>query len=280
MKPNVLRSELWEDKKTLDMILDRRIFKELHAVFLDMMMPSSLFQMSELAIMNEVGYEVAWLCYHSGYGDDVDMKQFVKGLHANTIDKKYADIVISLVHAVVRVVNFPPLNVSRHTKQRLKSLNMKSWCGSVINGFIEKMDKEGHIFEESFKPHMALPVAVAKTEAHDERAVYEAAASAAYVVTKERGRTFTLDEIVWYAKNNLTVETALPIQAMLYSLMVDDSTKEEREKVFSIITYIKQNSLCNNFNTFEKPVGVVIMSGVDSMIKENIEIITNNKSNG
>lgn len=52
-------------------------------------------------------------------------------------------------------------------------------------------------------------------------------------------RRFTLDEIVEYAKENLTIETAFHIQLMLHTLMQNDSTMEERKKVSSIPAYIR-----------------------------------------
>lgn len=52
-------------------------------------------------------------------------------------------------------------------------------------------------------------------------------------------RRFTLDEIVEYAKENLTIETACHIQLMLHTLMQNDSTMEERKKVSSISAYIR-----------------------------------------
>ena len=65
-------------------------------------------------------------------------------------------------------------------------------------------------------------------------------------------RRFTLDEIVEYAKENLTIETACHIQLMLHTLMQNDSTKEEREKVSSIPAYIRnRDKVIPNVDTVE-----------------------------
>ena len=230
-----------------------------------------LFRMDEVAMMNEVGYEVTWLSYQSGYGEDVDMDQFVREVYANTGQKEHAEAVMSMVYAVVTLVTFPPLNVSKQTKRALKRLNNDSWCGHYVNDFIKRMNKEGRFFDDSFAPHKeALDLYHERKEYfkqilnHDER-MSEICPAGKIVTPEEKKddvRRFSLDEIVSYAKENLTVETAMPIQSMLYALMVEDGTKEEREKVVSITSHIiNRNNFNLNLNKFEKPVGAVIQTG-------------------
>ena len=280
MRKNLPRHYLWKEKRSLEEFLDHALFKELHNVYLEMEKTPMLFQMDELTILNEVGYEVTWLCYQSGYGNDVDMDQFVREIYANTGQNDHAEAVISLVHAIVTLVNFPPLNVSKHTKQTMKKLNNESWCGHFVNSLIKRMNKEGRFFDESFKPYEdAMELYKERTkyfrqileydekmlgicpENNDESMVCAEEVAADYDEMQDHIRRFTLDEIVDYAENNLTVEMAMPIQGMLYALMVDDGTKEEREKVVSITPHIiNRDHICMNINKFEKPVGAVLQT--------------------
>lgn len=53
-----------------------------------------------------------------------------------------------------------------------------------------------------------------------------------------RVRRFTMDDIVNYAKENLSLDKSVYIQNMLYVFLSKDGTPEERDKVNSITTYI------------------------------------------
>lgn len=53
-----------------------------------------------------------------------------------------------------------------------------------------------------------------------------------------RVRRFTMDDIVNYAKENLSLDKSVYIQNMLYLFLSKDGTPEERDKVNSITTYI------------------------------------------
>ena len=50
----------------------------------------------------------------------------------------------------------------------------------------------------------------------------------------ETVRMFTLDEIVNYAANNLDLTGALPVQNMLYNLLAENGTNDDRHKVNEI----------------------------------------------
>lgn len=237
MKFNIPREMLWEDKKTMDEMLDRPLFNVLHEAFLSLEKEPMLFPMNELDILNEVGYQVTRLCSESRFGMEPDMEQFTREVFAKTGIKDHAMTVISLVHAVVNLVNFPPLNISKQTKRELSKINKDSWCRRLVDSFIKRVINEGCIFDEKFLP---LQRGYRISDVVEERDLndYCMSAEPSFEELQDTSRRFTLDEIVNYAKENLSLDKSAHIQNMLFNLLVVDGTREEREKVASITSYI------------------------------------------
>ena len=242
MIPLKTKELLWKERKTLDEIIQEPLFKALHEAFLYLEKEPMLFPMNELAILNEVGFEVTWLCHESRFGLEPDMNQFIRSVYAHTGLKDHAMTVISMVHAVVMLVDFPPLDISKHTKKELLMLHKDSWCRRYIDAFIKRKTQDVVFFEERFKPY--CDVIDIPEPPEDETEKLEGCCCAEPEVEEEDQhiRRFTLDEIVKYAKENLTIEIAYHIQLMLHTLMQNDSTKEEREKVSSIPAFIRNRN--------------------------------------
>ena len=275
MNTKIPREVLWEDKKTMDELLEDPLFKVLHEAFLYFKKEPLLFPMDELAILNEVGYQVTWLCYHSRFGLEADIDQFNREVFAHTGITDHAMTVVSLVQAVIMLVNFPPLNISKQTKRELTKLNKESWCRRYVESFVRRVLREGYFFKNQFLPHQRdyqIPMA-----AEEEPVVFKCEEPLAdnYQV---RRRSFTLDEIVTYAQENLSLDKSVHIQNMLYNLLVEDGTREELKKVSSITSYIikrdKPDSTHNEI-VLQKHVGTEIQNvaaggtGVNNEIKKD-----------
>ena len=238
MKQRIPREVLWKDRESLDDMFDEPLFKVLHEAFLYFEQEPMLFPLDELAILNEVGYQVTWLCYESRLGLEPDMEQFTREVFAHTGLKDHAMTVISLVHAVVMLVNFPPLNISKHTRHELSKMNKDSWCRRFVDTFVKRVIKEGYLFEEQFLPYQR-DYDIPKVE-EEESGLNECCMSDELSI-EEQGdttRSFTLDQIVKYAQDNLSLDKSADIQNMLFNLLVVDGTRKELEKVASITSYI------------------------------------------
>lgn len=236
------REILWKDRETMDELLQIPLFNALHEVFFYLEKEPMLFPMDELAILNEVGYQVTWLRYESRLGLNPNMEQFTREVFAHTGLKDHAMTVVSLVYAAVELVNFPPLEVSKKAKRELRKMHVDSWCRRYIDSFIRRVIKEGLFFEEQFMPNQDLLDAFLKAIHVEEEQEMQMCAEP-FEEEQDNIRRFTLDEIVDYAQQNLTIEIAYHIQLMLHMLMQNDSTKEEREKVSSIPTYIRNRNI-------------------------------------
>lgn len=235
MNNKIPREVLWEDKKTMDELLEDPLFNVLHEVFLNFEKQPMLFPLDELKILNEVGYQVTWLCYHSRFGLDPDMDKFIREIFAHTGIKDHALTVVSLVQAVITLVDFPPLNISNQTKRELSKLNKESWCRRLVDSFVRRILKDGCFYNNQFLPHIEGYIPMAENE---ETTVLMCAEPSWDEQQKAYCRTFTLDEIITYAQENLSLDKSADIQNMLYNLLVEDGTKEERKKVASITSYI------------------------------------------
>ena len=235
MKPILPREVLWEDKETMDELLEDPLFNVLHEVFLNLERQPMLFPLDELKILNEVGYQVTWLCYHSRYGLEPDMDKFIREIFAHTGIKDHAMTVVSLVQAVVTLVNFPPLNISNFTKRELSKLNKESWCRRLVDSFVRRLLREGCFYNNQFLPHKEDYIPMTEKE---ETAVLTCAEPSWDEQQNAQCRVFTLDEIITYAQENLSLDKSADIQNMLYNLLVEDGTKEERRKVASITSFI------------------------------------------
>lgn len=241
MKPIIPREVLWKERISLDDIMEGPIFKVLHEAFFYFEKEPMLFPMDELAILNEVGYQVTWLCHESRYGLDPDMEQFTREVFAHTGLKDHAMTVISLVYAVVRLVNFPPLDISKYTMRELSKLHKESWCRRYVDTLVRRVLKDGFLFEEKFLPYQsdfAPEFPMAKEEVLNEVNDCYGCAEPAFEEQRDNTRRFTLDQIVSYAEKNLSLDKSVHIQNLLFNLLVADGTREELEKVASIPTNI------------------------------------------
>lgn len=150
------RGMLWHDRETMEDLLQSPLFSALHEVFFYFEKEPMLFPMNELFILNEVGYQVTWLCFKCRKGLTPNMKQFTREVFVRTGLKDHAMTVISLVYAAVELVNFPPLEISKETKQELKKMHKDSWCRRYIDSFIRRVVKEGLVFKERFLPNQEV----------------------------------------------------------------------------------------------------------------------------
>ena len=238
MVNRIPRRFLWKDKETL---LQSPLFNALHEVYFNLEKEPMLFPMDEMVILNEVNFQVTWLCYESRFGLNPDMEQFTREVFASTGLKDHAMTVISLVYATVELVNFPPLEISKEAKRELKKIHKDSWCRRYIDNFIKRLNKEGIFFKESFFLNQEILKAFLKQFPLEEEQEMPMCAEP-LVEEQDDIRRFTVDQIVEYAKENLTIEIAYHIQLMLHTLMQNDSTKEEREKVSSIPAFIRNRN--------------------------------------
>ena len=238
MTNRIPRGILWKDKETL---LQSPVFNALHEVFFTLEKAPMLFPMDEEIILNEVNFLVTWLCYESRFGMNPDMEQFTREVFARMGFEEHAMTVISLVYATVELVSFPPLEISKDAKRELKKIHKDSWCRRYADNFIKRLNKEGIFFEEHFLLNQEILKAFLKEFPVEENQKIPLCAEP---LEEEQDdiRRFTLDDIVDYAKENLTIEIAYHIQLMLHTLMQNDSTKEEREKVSSIPAFIRNRN--------------------------------------
>lgn len=253
MKEKLPREFYWKDF-AMDNLLQSPLFMELHKVFKQLAREPMLFVMDEEKILNEVGYEVTWLCFQDKSKVKENTEQFVRQVYANTGVKEHAEAVMSLVFGIVKVHDWTAYDIGKHMENELKRLNSESWCGHYVIDFIGRMDREGRIFDEIFVPYQ---------ERYEEYpdSYYEEivngsnkqSSRAAEPISEynNKARTFTLEAIVDYAKERMTLEISQPLQLMLYTLLANDGTKEEIELVNSITPHILQrNPVSFNHPTF------------------------------
>lgn len=229
------RQAVWKER-TIDEMMDNKLFAYLHEAFMVMDREPMLFPMDEEEIMNEVGFEVTWLCALSRFGLDPDMEQFKRQVYANTGQHEHAMAVFSLVYAVVKMVSFPPLEVSKWTKNELRRLNKDSHWGKYIENFVRRIDRMGEVFNVRFEVYKPTEYLELEYKEDEKNEVFICAEDEPRIEERRMAyqRTFTLDEIVDYAKTYLSMDSSLPIQNLLYALLCKDGTDEERRKVMSI----------------------------------------------
>ena len=225
-----------------DLLADE-LFAELHRVYQQIEALPKMYPMDELKVLNEVGYQVTWLCWRSGTNECVDMERFVREVYADMGLKDSAEVVFSLVFAVVTLVNCPPLDISRTAIDKLSQLNKVSRCGRLIDNFIAGMNRSGKQFSNRFDPpkdtskvpeNHRQKAATTYCDGEDSDDMLLSEETTDYGFNTAKGRVFTLDDIVDYAQKNLSLDTSQTIQNMLYRLLSEDGTEEEREKVASI----------------------------------------------
>ena len=248
-----LRKMIWKDRPVKE-LTKSKVFQLLHVMFEDLDKEPIIFPMDDLIVLNEVGYEVAWLCYHEAFSHGADMDQFERNVYANMGIDEHAKVVFSMVHIVVDIVNSPALRISRKTRNKLRKLNASSWCARQTRRTIYRIKALGIEIEDEFTPHYTEDIVVEGTRCRmiglkQQQSTYEQSEETEALVCaepnsdeKERGkdaeRVFALEAIVEYAKENLSLEMSVPIQNMLYYLLGEDGNKEEREMVASIPRYI------------------------------------------
>lgn len=235
MTQKIPREVLWKDK-TMEELLDDPLFNLLHDAFLYFDAQPMMFPLDELAVLNHVGYHVTWLCYESRFGMEPDMDQFEREVYANAGLSDHAKTIFSLVQAVVKLVNFPPLNISERAKRKLAQMNKNSWCRRFVDSLVRRVIRDGYVFSEQFLPAQRDYTMPKEVEEEPCREGSMCAEASTEVV--DNVRRFTLEEIVTYAKENLSLDKSVYIQNMLYKLLSKDGTHEEREMVDSITTYI------------------------------------------
>lgn len=229
-------------------LLKDEMFAELHRVYQQIEVLPKMYPMDELKVLNEVDYQVTWLCRHSGRGETPDMERFVREVYADMGLKDSAEVVFSLTYAVVSIVNQPPLGIDEVVVERLHQLNGESRCGRLIDNFIIGIQRSGKTF--SYHSKDASSHHHNRSKAYgDEKGPVEMLLSEGfpdYGISQENPRVFTLDTIVDYAQKNLSLDASLTIQNMLYRLLSEDGTEEERKKVDSITSAILKRSAQTN----------------------------------
>ena len=254
-----VREYLWNDFNSMEELLSDELFRELHKLFRKMESTPVIFPMDELKIMNEAGLGVEWLRFNYGLLKKTLMEQLVREVYADMGLKDHAEAVLSMIYTIVSVVNWPAIDIPPSALQELRKMNQDSWCGRYVNDFILRLKKDGKLIEFPFNMseetskeirHITKELQVSITEGinkvlntgseesvFSEEPVLHLHANVdlgLHESEEEKTRMFSLDDIVDYAQKNLSLELSVPIQNMLYALLVEDGTKEERAKVASI----------------------------------------------
>ena len=235
MKSRMVRGGLWLDMR-LEELMEFKLFKRLDELYKELVKRPALFRVEEDYVLNETGRAVTWLVYESRFGMEPDMEKLEREIYARMGSKEDALTVMSLVYAAVNIVNQPPLDISKRTRNELSKMIKEDGYNIRTRQFVKNVNREGEYYNESFLPYneptdelvAEEPSATMYQEEYDEEPVKE----------EKKGRVFTLDEIVEYAKENNSLEESRIIQLMLFNLLVEDGTKEERTKVSSITAYI------------------------------------------
>ena len=235
MKSRMVIGGLWLDMR-LEELMEFKLFKRLDELYKELVKRPALFRVEEDYVLNETGRAVTWLVYESRFGMEPDMEKLEREIYARMGSKEDALTVMSLVYAAVNIVNQPPLDISKRTKNELSKMIKEDGYNIRTRQFVKNVNREGEYYNESFLPYneptdelvAEEPSATMYQEEYDEEPVKE----------EKKGRVFTLDEIVEYAKENNSLEESRIIQLMLFNLLVEDGTKEERTKVSSITAYI------------------------------------------
>ena len=220
----------------LEELMEFKLFKRLDELYKELVKRPALFRVEEDYVLNETGRAVTWLVYESRFGMEPDMEKLEREIYARMGSKEDALTVMSLVYAAVNIVNQPPLDISKRTKNELSKMIKEDGYNIRTRQFVKNVNREGEYYNESFLPYneptdelvAEEPSATMYQEEYDEEPVKE----------EKKDRVFTLDEIVEYAKENYSLEESRIIQLMLFNLLVEDGTKEERTKVSSITAYI------------------------------------------
>lgn len=228
-------------------LLKDELFAELHRVYRQIEALPKLFPMDEQQVMDEVNSQLAHLIHDSESGASPDMDRFVREVYADMGLKDSAEVVFSLTYAVVAIVNQPTLDIDPTTTERLRQLNQESRCGRIVDNFVAATRRSGKTF--TYRSHPQTDAASPRHKVG--KAYYDETNSGDmllsegtpdYGTNQDKPRTFTLDAIVDYAQRNLSLDASQTIQNMLYRLLSEDGTEEERAKVESIPVAIMKRS--------------------------------------
>ena len=219
----------WENK-SMEELLRQPMFQCLDEIYQLMDHRPLLYPMSENEVLNEVAFNLSWLYSYSRNGMMPDMERFKRNVYANTGLQEHAMMVFSLVYAAVSLINPFALTLDNRTCKELHKLNNNSWCGTFVEIFVRGSRKKKIYYECLIEP---LPVKHSPRERYAVQARLAVEACRREQQIRQR-TTFSLDEIVADAVKYMTVETSQPIQNMLYRLLQESGTNEDREKVASI----------------------------------------------
>ena len=216
--------------------MEFKLFRRLDELYQELVKRPALFRVDEDYVLNETGRAVTWLVYESRFGLEPDMEKLEREIYARMGSKEDALTVMSLMYAAVNIVNQPPLEISKRTKNELAKMIKEDGYDTRTRQFVKKVNREGEYYDERFLPYGDPTDELVAEESPIH--MYQKECDAESVKEEKKGRVFTLDEIVTYTKENLSLEESRVIQLMLFSLLVYDGTKEERELVNSIPAYI------------------------------------------
>lgn len=155
--PRLPRELLWTDKKSIDDFMGSQLFREIHNVFLEMEKYPLLFKMDELQIFNEVNYVLTRLSYENWIERYPDFDFYVREEFSRLLMSAFVMPVFSIVYGIVNVVNYSAHKIQRSRVNDLKKIHQTSWCKKYIDRFINRMKKEGKVFDEKFDPSPCPP---------------------------------------------------------------------------------------------------------------------------
>ncbi len=219
----------WENK-SMEELLKQPMFQCLDEIYQLMDHKPLLYPMSENEVLNEVAYNLAWFLGYSRNGMMPDMERFKRNVYANIGIQEHAMTVFSLVYAAVSLMNPFALTLDSHINKELHKLNRDSWCGTFVELFVRDCRKKRIYYECLIEP---LPVKHTPKARCAVQARKVAEACQREQVVQQR-TTFSLEEIVADAVKFMTVESSQAIQNMLYRLLQESGTNEDREKVAAI----------------------------------------------
>lgn len=289
-----VREFLWNDFNSLEELLKDELFRELHKLFREIESTPVIFPMDELKIMNVAGLGVEWLRFNNGLFKKTFLEQLIREVYAEMGLKDHAEAVLSMIYAILSVVNWPTIDIPQSTLRELRKMNQDSWCGRYVNDFILRLKKDGKLIEFPFNMseetskeirHITKELQVNITEgikrvlniSPDESLISEEPKLRLHAelnlglneAEEEKPRMFSLDDIVDYAQKNFTLELSAPIQNMLYALLVEDGTKEERAKVASIPNAI--------LNRMTQPYAGIVITNRPNTIGASPDVSTREK---
>lgn len=260
MTSEQIKPYIWKNIESKEELLQYELFQELHKVYCHLESGPVMFPMDELKIMNEVGFGVEWLRFNYNVFNDAFLEQLVREVYADMGLKDHAEAVLSLIYATVAIVNWPPVSITKHDLRELQKMNRDSWCYRHVVDFIRRVNKAGKLIVFPFELSQEMEKEVRRITKELQTTIVDGVSrvlksypegldddicvaeegesltnpSSTTIYDEPSPRYFTLDEIVNYAKENLTLDSSVTIQTMLYSLLVENGTKEERAKVASI----------------------------------------------